>query len=303
MNIKQLESFICIVERGSFAAAAETLFTTQSTISARIQELEKHFGIALFDRSHHRARLTPKGEELLPYARQVVQLSRQATRRLSDPNSLGGVVRMGVVGLVAITLAPRLVMEVRRRYPNVVLQIHAYLTQVLFDKLHAGEIDMALVIAPVTEPNVEVLSLGYDNFVWLASPSLDIPDRVLHPKDLEQWPVLGFPQESHHFPVINKWFNDNNAVYTPAISCNNMNLLADLTVAGAGVTLLPVGCYDGLIREGKLRVLNTRPVIPRVEFVAIYKRDALLHPLVDAIAALAAQLGNQKEPLSAKAKA
>lgn len=302
MNIKQIESFVCIVEQGSFAAAAETLFTTQSTISARIHELEKHFGVLLFDRSHHRARLTPKGEELLPYARQVVQLARQVTQRISDPNSLGGTVRIGVVGLVAIALLPDLVVEVRRRYPKVNLQIHAYLTRVLFDKLHNGEIDMAIVIAPVTELNVEVFPLGYDTFVWLASPSLQIPERVLDPVDLEQFPVLGFPEESHHYPVIHKWFNDNGAVYSPAISCNNMDVLANLTAAGVGITLLPQGCYQKLIEEGKLQILKTRPEIPKVKFVAIYKRGALLHPLVEVIAELAGAMGNQQSALSATMK-
>lgn len=154
MHIKQLESFVCIVEQGSFAAAADTLFTTQSTISARIHELEKHLGVPLFDRSQHRARLTPKGEELLPYARHMTQLTREVTQRISDPSSLGGVVRVGVVGLVAIALLPGLVAEVRRRYPRVNLQIHMYLTRVLFNKLHNGEIDLAFVISPVTESNV-----------------------------------------------------------------------------------------------------------------------------------------------------
>ena len=68
MNIKQLESLVSIVENGGFAAAAERLHTTQSAVSARIKELEKYLGIALFDRSSHRARLTAKGEELLPCA-------------------------------------------------------------------------------------------------------------------------------------------------------------------------------------------------------------------------------------------
>ncbi|MEQ9121813.1 MAG: LysR family transcriptional regulator, partial [Alphaproteobacteria bacterium] len=51
MNIRQLESFVAIVDRGGFGAAAEALATTQSTVSARIRELERRLGVALFDRS------------------------------------------------------------------------------------------------------------------------------------------------------------------------------------------------------------------------------------------------------------
>ena len=290
MNIRHLESFVCIVERGSFAAAAEVLFTTQPTISARIQELERRFGVPLFDRSRHRARLTPKGEELLPYARQVVELAQQIARRIGDPSSVAGTIRIGCVGLVAKTLLPTLVAAVRQRYPNVVLKVHVFLARTVFAMLEAHEIDMALVTTPVTVPDVETHPLGTDDFVWLASPALEVADGPLRPADLERLPVFGFPAESHHFPVIERWFRDNGAVYRPAVSCNNMDALADLTARGAGVALLPRGCYRVRIDAGELRELDTRPRIPPVGFVAIHKRDAHLHPLVATIATLAGDL-------------
>ena len=171
MNIKQLESLVSIVENGGFAAAAERLHTTQSAVSARIKELEKYLGIALFDRSSHRARLTAKGEELLPYARQLVQLAQQATQRVSDPNSLSGILRIGAVGLIARRQLPRLIMEVRQRYPNVELRVEIDLARTVLEKFQDGEIDLALTTAPVKEANVDVLPIGHDHFVWLTCPS------------------------------------------------------------------------------------------------------------------------------------
>lgn len=294
MNIKQLESFVCIVECGSFAAAAERLFATQSTISSRIQELEKHLGVQLFDRSHHRATLTPKGEQLLPFARQVVFLAQQATHEIGDKEAISGVLRIGAVGLVAITLLPRLVEAVRATYPNLILRLHIHLTHTVFQKLHAGAIDLALVTSPVTEPDVETYFLSSDEFVWMASPGLDLPEGALTPRDLQRWPILGFTQDSHHYPVIQRWFDSDGSIYAPVVSTNNMNLIAELTVAGAGVSLLPRRCYDRLVDQGLLRVIKTRPKLPLVEFVAAHKRNAQPQPLVRAIAAMAADLVNER---------
>ena len=50
MNLKQIETFYWAAKLGSFTAAAERLSATQSTVSMRIQELERDFGVALFDR-------------------------------------------------------------------------------------------------------------------------------------------------------------------------------------------------------------------------------------------------------------
>ncbi|HVL09263.1 MAG TPA: LysR family transcriptional regulator, partial [Burkholderiaceae bacterium] len=59
MTLQQLETFFWTVTLGSFAAAAERLYTTQSTVSMRVRELERNLGVELFDRSLRSARLTP----------------------------------------------------------------------------------------------------------------------------------------------------------------------------------------------------------------------------------------------------
>src|SRR5688500_11898957 len=98
MNLKQLETFVQIVEQGSFAAAADAMHTTQSTVSARVKDLEHYFGVNLFDRSSHRAKLTPKGRELYAMSRQVVGALEKLRERISDRSSLTGTLRLGVVG-------------------------------------------------------------------------------------------------------------------------------------------------------------------------------------------------------------
>jgi hypothetical protein len=76
VNVKQLETFITIVRLGTFAAAAEHLNATQSTVSARIQELEQDLGVVLFNRTQRKAHLTatpgltPRSGGTMPALRQ-----------------------------------------------------------------------------------------------------------------------------------------------------------------------------------------------------------------------------------------
>jgi DNA-binding transcriptional LysR family regulator len=63
MNLRQVETFYWAAKLGSFSAAAERMNATQSTVSMRIQEIERDLGVALFDRVQRTARLTPKGRE------------------------------------------------------------------------------------------------------------------------------------------------------------------------------------------------------------------------------------------------
>ncbi|ANN66955.1 LysR family transcriptional regulator [Bordetella bronchialis] len=286
MHIRQLETFIRIVDTGSFAGAAHAMHTTQSTISARMRELEGALGVPLFDRSGHRAVLTPRGRALLERARQVVGLAADIVRDIGDARAAGGVIRMGVAGLVAMTWLPRLMAALRRRFPAVTVQLEIALTTPLVERLASGELDLAIATGPVQGSRLECLPLGHDEFVWMAPPAMRLPRHALTPAELASRPVLGLSQASHHYPVIEQWFSAGQASYQPVVSCSNVRVLADLTMAGLGVSLLPLRSCRKELEAGELRIIKTRPALPPVEFVALYKRD-VLDPLVGAIAELA----------------
>ena len=286
MNIKQLETFVRIVEHGSFAGAARALNTTQSTVSARVKELERYLGADLVDRSFHRAALTPRGHELFAFARQLVEFAGSLTVQFRDPAAVRGLLRVGVVGVVANTWLPKLVAAMRKRYPGITLRIDMALTRVLVERLRAGHLDLAIIAGQLTEPGVASEPLGFDEFVWMASPRLRIPAKPLGPRELQRWPVLSLSEDSFHYPVIERWFREGGAIFHAAASCNNMDVIAALTAAGLGVSLLPRRCYRAEIAARRLVELNTRPAIPRVEFSVIHRLDRP-HPLLAPVAALA----------------
>ena len=286
MNIKQLQTFVRIVEHGSFANAAKALDTTQSTVSARVKELERYIGADLFDRSHHRAVLTPRGHELFSFAKQLVDFANSLTVQFRDPAAVTGVLRVGVVGVVANTWLPRLVAALRERYPGITLRLDMSLTRVLVERLREGRLDLAIIAGQLSEPGFLAEPLGHDDFVWMASPSLGIPRKALGPRELQRWPILSLSEDSFHYPVVERWFRDAGAMFRAAASCNNMNVVADLTASGLGVSLLPRACYRADIAAKRLVVLNTAPPIPRVPFSLIHRVDRP-HALTAAIATMA----------------
>ena len=72
MTLAQLRYIIEVAAEGAVSRAAEKLFITQPSLTASIKELEKEFGISIFQRTNKGVILTPDGEEFLGYARQVV---------------------------------------------------------------------------------------------------------------------------------------------------------------------------------------------------------------------------------------
>ncbi len=275
MNLKRLETFVSVVQAGSFAAAAAQMNTSQSTVSMRIQELEQDLGVTLFDRGQRKARLSAKGRELLPFAESAVTLCAEIRRTIGAPDALSGVVRMGVAELVAVTWLPDLVSAIHSSYPNITLELDVSLTAELTDKLGAGDLDLALVPGTRFDAGLVAHDLGSVRFAWMASPSLKLPDGDLTPKELRQCPMLSLGERSYHYARTEQWLDGEGGRRRRPDICNSMSVVASLTAAGLGVSLLPPMCYTAEIASGRLRVLETRPDMTDVAFAAIYPKQRL----------------------------
>ena len=88
MEIRHLQTFVTIAELGSFTKAAEYLGYAQSTITSHIQILENELGEILFNRLGKKIILTNLGKELIPYAKQMLEVYKEILENLgfSDLN-------------------------------------------------------------------------------------------------------------------------------------------------------------------------------------------------------------------------
>lgn len=286
ITIKQLEAFFWAVRLGSFTAAAERLRSTQSAISFRIQELERQFGVAVFDRTQRGVCPTVKGQELLTYVEQVLQLTRDIEERISDKTGIGGLVRLGVGEVVAYTWLPPFLKILHEQYPKITTKLDIALTMDLSSKLRNGELDVIFSAGYVPGTNFIGRSLGTIDFEWMASPSLGLPPGPLSPRDLQEWPIIGLQEESYHYARIDDWFKSNKAVPVRVDTSNSLSVVATLVAEGLGIGLLPPRCYQNEINAGRLRILATRPRLPPIEMFAI-KSINEFRPVTDLITDLA----------------
>ncbi|MGQ9364705.1 LysR family transcriptional regulator [Azospirillum sp. ST 5-10] len=299
MNLRQIETFYWAAKLGSFTAAAERLYATQSTVSTRIQELEHRFNVVLFDRSQRAVRLTPKGRELLAYAEQLLRIAGDMQERISASEALPGIVRLGVVEVVSVTWLPRLIKLLHQRYPNLILELDEALTGDLVERLRNGALDIVLAPGEVSDVNLSNHSLGTVGLAWMASPDLDLPDEPLTPLTLQRWPIISLSRESYHYSRMERWFHAGGANCSRVDTCKSFGVAASLAIAGLGLTLLPPRCFARDLAEGRLRVVPTDPPVPPVPFSAMLPTDTSI-PLIRRIANAAVKVSDFDRPRSAE---
>ncbi|MCC6531105.1 MAG: LysR family transcriptional regulator [Burkholderiales bacterium] len=301
MTLKQLETFYWVCRLGGFAAAAHHLHSTQSAVSMRIQDLESSLGVTLFDRNQRSARLTAKGQELIPYAERLMAATSEIRHRIGDPKVLSGTVRLGVTEFVAVTWLPKLVGAINEEYPDIALELDVDLTLTQLRKLQSGDLDVAVLPGPIEEPGLANVSLGSVEFAWMASSKLGVPSKRLTPRDLHAWPLLTLTHDSNLHKLLAKWFEASGATMKRTNACNSIGVLAALTIAGLGVSYLPREHFAHEVDDGRLQVLNIAPRLPALEYVAVFEQRQI-QPLSQVIAQLAQACSTFRQSPNAKAR-
>lgn len=160
-----LRAFLAISDQGSLTRAADLVGRTQSAVSMQVKRLEDQVGQALFDRQPRGMALTPRGRQLLPYARRVVDLLDEATIALRQ-KPLTGPVRIGIPDEYIETILPRVLRAFDERHPEVEVTVRCDFSAPQIAALAADEIDLAVIYdSSASESEV----LGIDPTVWVTS--------------------------------------------------------------------------------------------------------------------------------------
>ncbi|MEJ7931414.1 LysR family transcriptional regulator [Ramlibacter sp. AN1015] len=275
LTFKQIEAFRAIANHGSFAAAAKKLWATQPAISKRIAEMESALGVELLSRSHSGVQLTQHGAELLEMCNEMLLLRERMVKALGKPSAFKGDFRFGVTELGALTFLPVLVPEIRRSIPEASLHPEVGLSRALLAKLVEGTLDLIVLPMRPAGPKIRQMELAHVKFAWMCSPEMDIPAR-LPVSQLPRYPLLGQSPDSGLQRTINAWLKANG-VSAPKfmLVSNSVSVLSSLSVAGLGLSCLPVEQFKHHVKDNRLKIVQTDPAPPQVTYYIGYRDDAL----------------------------
>jgi DNA-binding transcriptional LysR family regulator len=273
ITLKQMEALHWISKLGTFDRAAAKLHTTQSAISKRIQELESTMQIEIFDRSQRGARLTPQGRQLLGLAQEMLAMGERILDLRNADVVPTRTLRFGVTELTALTWLPRMVTSLRANYPDVAVEPEVDLSRDLFNRLLDESIDFIVIPDAFTSPRVTSLRLAEVHNSWMASPDLVKNQQTLTLRQLGTFTVLSQGQNSGTGVYFDRWLESQGVTFERVMTSNSLVALVGLTLAGIGVSYLPLQCFRSLIDDGKLIIVPTKPLLPTVPYVAMYRND------------------------------
>lgn len=157
LDITILRSFVTVVESGGVTRASGLLNLTQSAVSMQIKRLEELLDAQLLDRSNRQISLTPEGEQVLGYARKMVEMNDVIFSRLTDQVFEGELI-LGVPHDIVYPFIPQVLSKFNAEFPRMRVQLQASHTVLLKKQFARGECELILTTEYDLGENGETLS-------------------------------------------------------------------------------------------------------------------------------------------------
>lgn len=280
MDLKYLEALTAVAEHGRFSAAARALHTVQSNVSSHIAKLEDELGAVLVDRAV--GSLTPEGEVVLARTKRInSEIAAMRADVASMTSHITGEVSLGIIGTPGRWLLPPFLDELRRRHPDVDAMVVDSTTLALIRLLEGGELDLAVMNAPLDHDELVATPLFAEEFVVIAPtghPLAEQGDREVGFAELEQHELLLGPPGSVMRMQIDSAAARHGATLRTLAQLDGIRLTATLAFQGYGPAIVPITSIPVWTDRGDWSVLTVTGLPPRQVALAIRRRGMLSAP-------------------------
>ncbi|AZN42814.1 LysR family transcriptional regulator [Paenibacillus albus] len=242
MNIENLEAFVYVNHYGSFNKAADVLYLSQPSVTARIQSLERELDCKLFDRLGKQIVLTEKGKQFLPYAQQIMQTFQKGKLQIQQRKTIPHEIRVGATVSVSNYMLPELLPRLKQRYPDIHIKLITATSDELVTKLHNKELDLAFV-RKIVHPTLlsvkfyedPIRLYVYEDHPFTRKQEVSIADIGVHP-------LVFFECGSLDWMRVHRAFD--NLAEQPNIEflVDNSETAKKLVLGRAGICFLPQLC-------------------------------------------------------------
>lgn len=262
LDLDQLRTFATIAECGSFTLTAKRLNKTQSAVSMQIKRLEETLDAQLFIRDGRTNVLSPKGGELLEYARRMVRLNAEVVDHFSSKD-LAGLVRIGIPDDYAPKLLPPILMSFSQTHSQVEIEVKCAASEELVPAVNKGELDIALI----SQGTIGAIGLAFRREVlhWVTANNQ-------HPELETPLPLAVGPNVCCWRESATSALNDKDIAFRVAYSSSNATAIVSAVSAGLAVGVLPESAIGDNVRI--LTAKDGFPALPDAEIALIRATNA-----------------------------
>ena len=255
MDLGRLEAFLQVATLLSFSKAAEAMFLTQPTVTARIQGLERELGEPLFERMGRRIRLTDAGATFLPNAKRALQAVEEGRDAISSLRNVErGSLSIGTAPTIGTYVLPAILEQYSKRYPDVEISIRTGRSEEVTRMVLADEVQIGFE-RHLTHPEIETIPLYEDDLSLMARASHPLARaQSVTVSDVARESVIFFDAGSSYHAISQTIFRETGVTPRHTLDVDSLEMAKHLVMRGLGLAFLP--------RVAVQHELTERAVVP-----------------------------------------
>jgi LysR family hydrogen peroxide-inducible transcriptional activator len=276
LTLKQLRYFEALARHGRFRHAADACAISQPALSMQIKELEEDLGNELFERSAREVKLTAFGQMFASRARDILRaVDELGDLARASQDSFLARLRIGIIPTVAPYLLPAIINDLNRTFDGIQIDVRETLTGKLIRELTQGDLDLAIVALPVSEPSFTELKLFEEEFVLVRH--LEDEDKPVPDRDMLREMRLLLLEEGHCFRDQALSFCRIGSTRPREImEGSSLSTLVQMVSAGIGVTLIPEMAIPLETRSAQVSISRFRSPRPSRTIGTIWRNSTPL---------------------------
>lgn len=295
MDLNEISVFAKVVQAGSFTGAARALHLPKSTVSAKVQSLERRLGIALLHRTTRKLHLTTDGESFYDACKKsLAELEAAEANAQSKSQALQGVLRVTAPFDLGVRFMPGFLAGFSPRYPG--LEIDLVLTGRVIDLIEEG-MDVAFRATTLKDSTMVAKKVVKDAFQLFAAPGyLDRAGRPCDPRDLSSHRCIRHSRTTDGTWTLMKGKSSVTIPVSGPVQADELSAVKEFVQAGMGIGLFPQFIAADGLRAGLLEAVLPDWSWRQGTLFITYPAQRHLHPKVrvfvdEAYAALKSYFG------------
>ncbi len=259
MELAQLEAFLAAADRGSFRRAAETLFLSQPSLSARVHALEVELGVPLFHRMGRGVRLTDWGRAFRPYTERAIEALRQGREAIDTTRGAsGGVLQIASARAIGTYTLPSILDRFRRKYPDIKVHISVGRSSDVLRMVADEEAQVGLCRV-LTDPEVLTIHLYDEDICLVTAPNHPFAlggEASIY--DVAREPLILYDRDSTYFVLIGQVCREAGISPRVEMTLDSIEATKHMVELGIGISFLPRSSIRHELERGSLCVVPLR---------------------------------------------
>ena len=275
MTIRHLKTFCAVCEEGGITRAAEKLCVAQPSVSQTIGELERYYGVSLFDRVGRRLVLTPEGERLRVKAQEAIASFSEFEEAARDTKARH-IIRIGSSVTAGQMVLPRLITAIETTLDRAECRAIADSAAAVEQLVEEGSLDFALVEGSVSRA-LAAEAVFFDRLLAVCSAGMKIKN-TLSPAELVSLPLLLRRRGSASRDLFDERLSALGLKAQPKLSSSSNSVLLAAAREGLGVAVLPEALVAADLSAGRLKEVRIQGLELSRRWFAVRRQDKKFTP-------------------------